>query len=119
MSFKANGISDGRAALTAVATLVTGGFAGGVIGAAGLSEPEHAAKVQVKTVANTKRVIKRSIEQTEKVELKRPPTPSDSSPPDWAAVELDFTRFNRHLLGAKWKRRKSNEESQVSNRIQG
>ena len=39
---------------------------------------------------------------------------------EWPIVKLgtlDFTRFNRHLLGSKLKRRKSHEESQVSSRL--
>ena len=33
----------------------------------------------------------------------------------WVAnVIVDFTRFSRHLLGSKLKRRTSHEESQVS-----
>ena len=32
---------------------------------------------------------------------------------------LDLTRFNRHLIRSKLKRRKSDEESQLHSRIQG
>ena len=33
--------------------------------------------------------------------------------------KLDLTRFNRHLIRSKLKRRKSDEESQLHSRIQG
>ncbi len=43
---------------------------------------------------------------------------------EWVELDLDagtlvFTRFNRHLLGSKLKRRTRHEESKVSSRIQG